>query len=442
MALYTYQWQRDNLGNTPFSNIASATASTYVLVAADTGCHVRCAVTATNDTSAVTVDSNSVGLITATGNPVNTALPGLNANVVVGQTQTCTTGTWTGNVTGYTYQWQRDNHGGGTYSNISGATTSSYILTNTDDGCQLRCVVTATNANGSTAANSTSVTVKEPLPVNTAAPVASGTPTQGDVFSVMNGTWSNMAGYNGAYAYQWQRDGSGNGVYSNISGSTAGSYTTALIDRGCNIRAVVTATNTGGVVTANSNSLGPVVAPAIPANTVAPAITGTATVTHTLTVSTGSWTNTPTSYAYQWQRDDMGSGLPNAIAGATASTYVLQGADDGSHITCTVTGINANGSGLANSNQVGIILQPSAPVNLSAPFLLTPSPIVGLACTVAVGTWLYMNGTGTYSYQWQRNDNVGGGWINITGQTYSVYTPQLSDVGASLLCQVTATNDA
>jgi hypothetical protein len=78
----------------------------------------------------------------------------------------------------------------------------------------------------------------------------------------------------------------------------------------------------------------------MPVNSVAPAITGTLTVGQTLTCSTGTWSNTPDSYSYQWKRSGA------AIAGATASTYVLVGADAGATITCTVTAIN---SGVPNS---------------------------------------------------------------------------------------------
>jgi hypothetical protein len=39
-----------------------------------------------------------------------------------------------------------------------------------------------------------------------------------------------------------------------------------------------------------------------PVNTVAPAVTGTATQGQTLTTDNGTWTNSPTGYTYQWQR--------------------------------------------------------------------------------------------------------------------------------------------
>ena len=53
--------------------------------------------------------------------------------------------------------------------------------------------------------------------------------------------------------------------------------------------------------------------------------TGTVEIGETLTCSTGTWANAPTSYTYQWTR----FGIP--IAGATASTYLLVTEDGDSH---------------------------------------------------------------------------------------------------------------
>lgn len=80
-----------------------------------------------------------------------------------------------------------------------------------------------------------------------------------------------------------------------------------------------------------------------PINTVLPAITGTATVGQTLSVSNGTWTGDPTSYGYQWKADGV------AIEGATASTYELTDEEIGAVITATVTATNAGGSTAATS---------------------------------------------------------------------------------------------
>lgn len=83
-----------------------------------------------------------------------------------------------------------------------------------------------------------------------------------------------------------------------------------------------------------------------PANTTAPALTGSSTVGSSLTCSQGTWSNTPTSYTYQWKRDNV------AISGATTNTYLLVGADAGTSVKCTVTASNTGGSVAADSNAV------------------------------------------------------------------------------------------
>lgn len=84
-----------------------------------------------------------------------------------------------------------------------------------------------------------------------------------------------------------------------------------------------------------------------PVNSVAPAITGTATVGETLTVTNGTWSGSPT-YTRQWKRDGAN------ISGATGLTYVLVAADSGKTITCVVTATNAGGAVTATSNAVVI----------------------------------------------------------------------------------------
>lgn len=95
--------------------------------------------------------------------PSNSVAPAVTGTPTQGKVLSTDNGTWTGSPTSYAYQWQRDNSGGGTYSNISAATSSTYTLGSSDVGCRVRCVVTATNANGSTAANSNAVGLIGPL---------------------------------------------------------------------------------------------------------------------------------------------------------------------------------------------------------------------------------------------------------------------------------------
>jgi hypothetical protein len=72
-----------------------------------------------------------------------------------------------------------------------------------------------------------------------------------------------------------------------------------------------------------------------PVNLTAPTISGTAAVGQTLSVSTGTWSHTISSYAYQWQRAGAN------IAAATSSSYTLVSADVSNVIRCSVTATSA-----------------------------------------------------------------------------------------------------
>jgi hypothetical protein len=85
-----------------------------------------------------------------------------------------------------------------------------------------------------------------------------------------------------------------------------------------------------------------------PDNTAAPVASGTGVVGNVLSVTTGTWTNSPTAYTYQWLR-----GAAN-IPGANGSGYMLQAADSGTSVSCRVTAINAAGEASATSNAIAV----------------------------------------------------------------------------------------
>lgn len=86
-----------------------------------------------------------------------------------------------------------------------------------------------------------------------------------------------------------------------------------------------------------------------PESTSPPTVSGTTTERWTLTATTGTWANDPTSYAYQWRRCDAAGASCADIGGATAPSYVLTGADVGKTVRVSVTATNAYGSTSASS---------------------------------------------------------------------------------------------
>jgi hypothetical protein len=111
----------------------------------------------TNDTTtapyaAIIAAFRAVGAVSVSGTaPANTVVPAITGTPTEDQTLTSDTGTWSGTVVSYTYQWKADG------VNISGATASTYVLTASQVGANITVAVTATNEVGSTTATSAAV---------------------------------------------------------------------------------------------------------------------------------------------------------------------------------------------------------------------------------------------------------------------------------------------
>ena len=100
---------------------------------------------------------------------------------------------------------------------------------------------------------------------------------------------------------------------------------------------------------------GEAIAPTEMANTVAPAITGTAQVGATLTTTNGTWTGSDGVITRQWQKQHATEGY-NDIPSAQATTYVPVVADIGATIRCRVRNINGAGPRYVNSNVTAAVI--------------------------------------------------------------------------------------
>lgn len=88
--------------------------------------------------------------------PVNTSAPTISGSATENVTLIGDIGTWTGSpAPSYAYQWRRCNTAGSSCVDISGATSSSYVLASADVGNTVRLQVTATNSLGNATATST-----------------------------------------------------------------------------------------------------------------------------------------------------------------------------------------------------------------------------------------------------------------------------------------------
>ena len=95
-----------------------------------------------------------------------------------------------------------------------------------------------------------------------------------------------------------------------------------------------------------------------PVNTAPPTVSGTAQTGQTLNASTGTWSENPTTYAYQWQRCNSSGATCSLISGATTHLYTVASADVGSTLRATVTASNSAGSSTpASSAQTAVVQQ-------------------------------------------------------------------------------------
>ena len=174
-----------------------------------------------------------------------------------------------------------------------------------------------------------------------------------------------------------------------------------------------------------------------PLATGGPTISGSPVVGQTLTTSDGSWTDSPTSYGYQWEDCDNSGGSCVSISGATSSSYTLRAGDVGDTVRVVVTATNGGGWTPAMSAATSVVTAPPAPSNTALPSI-SGQAVQGQALTTSNGLW--SGSPASYGYQWEDCDNSGGSCVSISGATSSSYTLRAGDVGDTVRVVVTATN--
>ena len=215
-------------------------------------------------------------------------------------------------------------------------------------------------------------------PSSATAPTILGTPRAGVKLAAVPGTWN--GGKPVTFAYQWLVC---NGACTAIPGATLETFTPTTAQVGHTLEVSVTATTKGGAALATSAPSAVVAAPngaLPPAALTPPVVSGTPQVGQTLTTTTGTWSGTPTTYAYQWQRCDA-TGVCTALTGATATTYLLTPGDLGATIEVVVTATNTVGSQSATATPTAVVA--AAPVPAATPDSSTAQP--GQAGAVVTG---------------------------------------------------------
>lgn len=276
----SYQWQVSTDG-TNWNDITGATGDTYTITGAttaDNGKSYRVVIG-----SCPTAITSAVALLTVTSSSSITTQPTLSPVCAGGNASLSVTAS---GATGY--QWQVSTNGGTTFTDIAGATNSSYDLTAVDvtmNNNQYQVVVSGACG----AVTSTPVT----LTVNALPTVVANGPA-----TACSGTSITLSG-SGATTYTWDNGVNDNQAFT-INNTTT--YTVTGTSNGCSGTATITVTVTQTPVVTITAS-----ATEIPSG-------GSVTLTAT---------STPTAATYVWKKGGV------IVAGATSNTLVVAAADAG-----------------------------------------------------------------------------------------------------------------
>jgi thermitase len=190
-----------------------------------------------------------------------------------------------------------------------------------------------------------------------------GAPEAGNVLLRGQGSWEGSAPLQ-LTSLRWERcDATGSTC---ATASTTAKYTIQAADAGFAFRLLVTVGNGfGSTTTTSALSLpvgGSTPSPTPPQNIALPAITGTAQVGQALSSSSGSWSGSPTAFAYQWSRCEFSGGACSDLPGATSPSYWPTTLDAGATLRVAVTASNSAGSSTAASPATApVAAAPAAP---------------------------------------------------------------------------------
>jgi outer membrane protein assembly factor BamB len=231
--------------------------------------------------------------------------------------------------------------------------------------------VTLTITNGGNAGGSGGAGGTGPNPpVEVNPPSLSGAAQEGETLQVDPGTWEQAT----SFEYSWWACDTG-GNCTQIPNASSSTFLLTSAQLGDQVGAIVVADGPGGSNSDYTNLSDPVMAEPVPTISSLPAITGAISPGDPLSASSGSWSNAPTAYSYQWQRCSSTGTSCTPISGATSQTYTLTSTDSGSTLEVQVTASNYGGkSSPANSRATGVVA--AEPTVSSAPSI-TPAAVRG-----------------------------------------------------------------
>lgn len=405
---FTVSWFRDGLTD------AIATGPSYKLTASDQNRTLHASVRATRGgykpVTVATDSTPSVGEGRYSAHPVT-----ISGDVVAGNTVFASTADWLPEEpTQKQYQWYLTDTAGTTTA-IEGFTGRAYVPQRVDAGKKLSVRVIGTSPGfeqiTETSARSTITMLPQFDTKHTPTIAAPNGVKPGATVTANVDAWTPAT----PFAYQWTLDGAP------ISRATNQTYVVQPGDVNGKLRVEVSST----LATHERTTLvsDPRTVEVAFDTSTKPVITGSGEVGKELSVTTGTWSPTPT-FAYEWLR---GEGEGQQVVGQAAK-YTPTEADLGATIKVRVTATAANGASLTLTSEQGKVI--TAAVN---PGTVTIPTAAKVGDTVTATTAGWPEGA-VLKYQWLRKG------VPITGATAKDFKLTKSDWKYAISVKITVEN--
>jgi hypothetical protein len=400
---YAYQWTAYADDG---STIDGGTLNQFSVVGNE---HHRVEVTVTASGSAASDGSTTFLAQKGTLGAASSLTTTPSATVVVGNTITAATPGWGPIDAAVSYQWQTVTSKSS--KSIAGATSSTFSPPGSLYGTKVRVRYTTTRADYSTLVSySPTVTVtaaSAPIPGTAAAAPTSLSGTYiGRTAAVTPGTWSVPA----SFSYVWQQSVD-NTTFTTVQTGSKATYLIPASKFGYFYRVIISAKATGHATGSTTLTLGT----AQTGNLDVVKLPKVTKKGSKFTVSAGTWSSTPETVDYSWERVDPITDFGTVVS--TSKSYTRTSADAGAYLRVTI----AVGRAHFNGQAVTVVAQKAPALEPTAPIEISGGNLVGDALTVT-----YTDFTPTVAsidYVWLRNGKV------IPGQTSSTYVQTAADLG-------------
>ncbi len=352
------------------------------------------------------------------------------------------------------YQWQKSENGDGVnYSDISGATTTTYTTGSTtyDDsyGDYYRCKLNATGAS-EVISSAARLFVQRTINITSQPTNITGAVGGTSSFGVAATTSDNDAG---DITYQWQQSITNGSTWSNVSdgtGGTTATYTTPTLTTAydeyqyrCVLSCAGATSIPSNAATLQIETVTVVVSTQPTGQTVNETATATFTCLGGVTMSPvggnaasssfdvesfdtpssgggggaeGQSSHEP-SVTYQWEKSDDGITFIT-IGGATSASYTTgtctYAVDNNDQYRCVINAIGASSPAITNA----------ATLTVQRTFSITANPSNTTANEGATANFAVTASTssGSPTYQWERSDDGGANYVTVAGATSASYT--------------------